>query len=159
MKEKKEVIMYIENHSTKELVAYSSCKDLFFKFYYLHNDKNFIVSVTTYKKFFKKFGDVEEKEIIKYGGGIYLKGDVDYTTAQLENERRQLEETIITLDLLCSKYELAKEEIKKLKSAKKVIKRQLKEIDDEYVYIDTSIIEEFKKQDEFVKGIHEDRIK
>lgn len=149
----KNMIFYISSLQ-EQLVCYSQNLSWIEAIYQHMGDGTYKLFAKSRKKFFKTFIDVEDKEIVYYRSQLMSRGEKDYLEALEWEEANGLKGTITYLEDLVSVYELTDKEKRRIKKTIEILKRIRKTKNNtEPVFFNKQMIEEFKKQDQFIKGI------
>lgn len=158
---KKDLIFCIIN-SSNELEAYSD-NIKFISQYYKRRDKRYKLISLSKKKFYKKYIDVEEKELIECNNSIIIKENKDYLDHLIDDEYYSLANTIEYIKTLNDKFNLSEKELKKLNKANDILKELFLNFEEYHkgydtLLVDNDLIREFKKQDDHLKGIYREFI-
>lgn len=153
----KKTITFITN-SFNELEAYSSNAKLILKYCETQNDK-YNISCLSEKKFFKKFNDIENKELIIVDGVLTKRLKKEFVEEFVDNELYLLADTIEYIKTLGERYSLSEKELKKLSKANSVLMEIFNNFEDYFDITDTLInisnsdIKKFKEQENHLKEI------
>lgn len=152
----KHPIFYIINNCNA-LEAYSNDINLISK-YSVKCDKSCKIMSLSKKKFFKKFIDVEDKELVSVKNVIIIKGQKDYLEKIIDNELYTLADTIEYLKTIHDRFNLSEKEAKKISKANQVLMDIFDAFEEYYdstntLHINKSLIEEMRQQERHLKEI------